>query len=285
MASRSKKKDVYRKEQQDAKCISRKKWNYTMSFKMFLIIKIILILLIPIIYFVYSPLLVVLMLLYVGVFFLARLTERSMNTSVIKTNRIHIPKFDSALALVLIVVAICGILIEMDSSTKFADFGALLTGQRNPLEKVFKFIKVNNLPPSIETDQKGSAEFDIYDLLDKLPIKFVASTTLSTMCTVLVFSIAGVSALSLLYIYFKCKKFNRIMNAVVYDEAPILTDKTLNEILSFGESVDNTVVSEEEINRKINAVKQSDAVEESNLTTIEKNAADEPEEDIEILNL
>ena len=119
MASRSKKKDVYRKEQQDAKCISRKKWNYTMSFKMFLIIKIILILLIPIIYFVYSPLLVVLMLLYVGVFFLARLTERSMNTSVIKTNHIHIPKFDSALALVLIVVAICGILIEMDSSTKF----------------------------------------------------------------------------------------------------------------------------------------------------------------------
>ena len=233
----------------------------------------------------YSPLLVVLMLLDVGVFFLARLTARSMNTSVIKTNHIHIPKFDSALALVLIVVAICGILIEMDSSTKFADFGALLTGQRNPLEKVFNFIKVNNLPPSIETDQKGSVEIDIYDLLDKLPIKFVASTTLSTTCTVLVFSIAGVSALSLLYIYFKRKKFNRVMNAVVYDEAPLLTDKTLNEILSFGESVDNTVVSEEEINRKINAVKQSDAVEESKLTTIEKNTADEPEEDIEILNL
>ncbi len=288
MASRSKKKEVYRKELQDAKCISRKKRNFTMSYKVYLAIKILLILLIPIFYFVYSPLLVALMVAYLGCFFMARMTERGMNKSVIKSNHIHIPTFDSALALVVIIVALCVVLL--DSALTFDNFAALMTGQRNVFDSIFKFGTVENKPlfPNIAGTIDMSHFVKLEDILKNLPTKEVISTSQSTITTVLVFFVPVVSALTLVYVYYRCKKFNRVMNEVVVDEKLLLSNTDIDEILSFGEYVEGSSVSEDEINRKINERKQVDDFRESNskFTTVDlsDNEPTEDNEDIGILN-
>ncbi len=288
MASRSKKKDVYRKEQQDAKCISRKKRNFIMPYKVYLAIKILLIILIPVVYFVYSPLLVVIMFAYLGCFLMARMTERGMNKSVIKSNHIHIPTFDSALALIVIVVALFTVLLN--PAPTLSNFGSLMTGQRNVFESLFKFGTVDKNPtkPNIAGTINMSNFVKLDDILKNLPTKQVIATSRSTITTVLVFFVMGVSALSLVYVYFRCKKFNRVMNEVVVDEKILLSNTDIDEILSFGECVESSCVSDEEINRKINALKQSDDIRESNseLTTVELSDNDsmEDNEDIEILS-
>ena len=290
MASRSKKKDVYRKEQQDAKCISRKKRNFTLSYKAFVAIKIMLIILVPVVYFVYSPLLVALMVAYLGCFFMARMTERGMNKSVIKSNHIHIPTFDSALALVVIIVALCVVLL--DSAPTFDNFAALMTGQRNVFDSIFKFGTVEDkpLPPNIAGTLDMSHFVKLEDILNNLPTKQVISTSRSTITTVLVFFVMGVSALSLFYVNFKRKKLNRVMNEVIVDEKLLLSNDEIDEILSFGEETVGSNLSDEEINRKIIEVKQSDEIREnsSNMTTVEisdSKSTTEDTEDIEILSV
>ena len=290
MASRSKKKDVYRKEQQDAKCISRKKRNFTMPYKVYLAIKILLILLIPLVYFIYSPLLVGIMFAYLCCFFMARMTERGMNKSVIKSNHIHIPTFDSALALIVIVVALFTVLLN--PAPTLSNFGSLMTGQRNVFESLFKFGTVDNPKPSTNPNIAGTINMSnvvkLTNILNNLPTKQVIATSRSTITTVLVFFVMGVSALSLVYVYFRCKKFNRVMNEVVVDEKILLSNTDIDEILSFGEEVESPSVSDEEINRKINALKQSDDIRESNseLITVELSDNDsmEDNENIEILS-
>ena len=126
MASRAKKKRILENEVQDAKAISRKKWKFTFSPTLFMLIKLILIILIPIVYFVYSPLLIFIMIAYVGLFFLARLAERNLNKSVIRSNHIHIAKFDSAIALIVVIIALVGTIMSANKKVEapmFNKFG------------------------------------------------------------------------------------------------------------------------------------------------------------------
>ncbi len=120
--NRAKKKKQYRMEQQDVEGISRKQWKHTVSLELFVFLKILCIMLIPIMYFVYSPLLVVCMLAYFGLYFLTPLVERTINTSVIKKNHIKVPKLDSALALIIIVVALFGVCLGGTNQVKQAKF-------------------------------------------------------------------------------------------------------------------------------------------------------------------
>jgi hypothetical protein len=120
---RSKKKQQKIIEKQDDAGISRKKWNHTINLNLFVILKLVCIVSIPIFYFVYSPVLVICLACYVLLFFLAIMTERRLNTSVIKSNHIKIPKFDSALALIVIVVAIFGTFLTSNTQTKQSTFG------------------------------------------------------------------------------------------------------------------------------------------------------------------
>ncbi len=122
MATDAKKKRIQIMEQQDAEGISRKRWKHTLNPNIFILIKTILIILIPIIYFVYSPILILVMVSYVGVYFLAQMAEHSLNKSVIRANHIHIFKFDSAIALIIIVISIFGVCLSTTNKTKDSVF-------------------------------------------------------------------------------------------------------------------------------------------------------------------
>ena len=292
MSSRSKRKQIVNNEKQDAAGLSRKKWKFTCPPKVFLWIKLGLTVLLPVVYFVYSPLLVVVMALYVGLFFLARMAEHAMNKSVIRKNHISIPKFDSAVALLAILIALVGGVMSATEKTQapqFKDFaqisvdgaiggrfqkmqqkmkwnrfwknlenfGSLLTGNRNLFEseKKFSFSAMEppedfnaefpempdfpDMPEGFSPPQFGSPpggfDFNISDL----PIAYVASSALSTVNTVLVFSVMGLGFISLLVIYVKKRKFERMINEVILeDKITLLSDEELATILSFGEDVE-----------------------------------------------
>lgn len=184
MASRGKKKRLAQMETEDSMNISRKKWDHTMSPKLFVTLKLIIAVLIPVMYFVYSPLLILLMIAYVALFFLAILAERRLNKSVIKKNHIKIPKFDSAIALIIICIAFAGSLSTVSSKSSggmfsnlsddqisefvssknfggarqsnwwasiqkyFTNFGSLLTGERSVFSSGSGFAFGTQTPPS-----------------------------------------------------------------------------------------------------------------------------------------
>ncbi|MGD9901267.1 MAG: hypothetical protein AB7S44_01880 [Spirochaetales bacterium] len=171
----SKKKLIQQKELQDAKGLTRKKHKFNLNPKTFFIIKIVLIALVPIFYFVYSPLLFLIMLAWIGLFFLSNIAEKNMNKSFIKSRQIHISKFDSAIALIIIVISIVGVSMsgmnkvkegsfaEMDQTTvhefvmnddmmgarqnnwwrslvkKLTNLGSLLTGERSIFTSAHNF--------------------------------------------------------------------------------------------------------------------------------------------------
>lgn len=249
MASSAKKKKQREMEKQDAQGISRKKYNRTMDFNVYAIIKGVLIVLIPVMYFLYSPALIFIMLAYVALYYLAILAERGMNKSVIKANHIHIPKFDSALALFVIVIAFAGTILSLasvahgpqfggDEGNVFGgimvtiertlkNFGSLLTGERSLLTFGFG----TKSPPS-GGGGHGPKSFS----LDDLPLEYLISIILSTVCTVLLCLIIILGIVSLALTFYKRWKFSKMMNEVIYDsELRIFSDEELDEILSFGE--------------------------------------------------
>lgn len=296
MASRAKKKRILENEVQDAKGISRKKWKFTFSPTLFMLIKLILIILIPIVYFVYSPLLIFVMIAYVGLFFLARMAERNLNKSVIRSNHIHIAKFDSAIALIIVIIALVGTIMSANKkvetpkfgamgdskiSQMFDDgrfkeikkeqewnqfvsnlknFGSLLTGERNLFEEEKSFDFGSMKPPSDFIADKDDlpADFDFGGemgmppnfggfkggrkfSMDNIPVDYVSSTMLSTVNTVLIFSVVGFGLLSLILIKLKQQKFEFEMNEVIIEEKiTLLSNTELERILSFGEDVVET---------------------------------------------
>jgi len=303
MSNKTKKKQILLKEKQDAEGISRKKSKgKEISIETFMLIKILLLIAIPVVYFIYSPLLLVLMILYVCLFFLARMAERKTNKSVIKSNHIHISKFDSALALILIIVAFCGAIGTVTSTqqkgtferfekaeitefikdkkfgdikkdnfwnnvgTFFTNFGSLLTGSRNSSTPFgiadFGFEK----PPedfiaNAEDFQLEMKDFPKQDgfkfskknfSMDNVPVKYVFSSILSTINTILIFTVVGFGVASIVVIGIKKRNFEIAMNAKIKEtKIEFLDDKEIDRILSFGEEVTNEELNEETIQEKI----------------------------------
>ena len=343
MASSSKKKKIQQMEIQDAQGISRKKWKHTMNPNLFILIKFIIIALIPIFYFVYSPFLIFIFIAYVGLFFLARMAERSMNKSVIRSNHIHISKFDSGVALIVVIIALFGGLLsttqknvkssfqgmpqteffqkkgDMDFSSfkrkaqwnqvkqKLISIGSLLTGERNLFkeEKTFNFTPAKK-PKDFITDKSQIPErptnFDPGSMggfgkdfmpgggrgknfnfsFDDIPIDYVTSSTMSTISTVLIFSVAGLGLISILAIYVKKRKFEREMSEVVIEsKIEMLSEGELERILSFGEDAEESKLSRKEINEKIKA----ENIKTKELSLINDDSIiNQDEENIEILD-
>ena len=151
---RSKTKKQQRMEEQDALGISRQKWKHTMSLKLFVILKFACIVSIPIVYFVYSPLLVVCMGFYVSLFFLSIMAERRVNISVIRSNHIKIPKFDSAIALIIIVISLFGIFLSGTNKVKQANFSE--SPRFEQISNInFKGIRKNSVLRTIKTKVKN----------------------------------------------------------------------------------------------------------------------------------
>lgn len=259
MSSSAKKKKIKNMEKEDAQGVSRKRYKRTLSFETFAILKGVVLSLIPVMFFLYSPALVLVMAAYVALCYAAILTERGMNKSVIKANHIHIPKADSAIAAVIIVIALVGAVIGAVSVSRppmlknfsssdmanfagnagsfrvggffmrikqvLSNFGSLLTGKRS-ISNGLGF--GTQSPPS----GGGHGGFSF----DDLPLQYLFSLVLSIVSTVLVCLVFLLGCYSLLSAYLKRRKFSKMMNEVIFDgEIKLLSDEELDEILSFGE--------------------------------------------------
>lgn len=227
MPKKNKKWQTYVKEQQDAYGISRKKRKgKTIKIETFLLIKFLLVIAIPIFYFVYAPLLLPILILYVGLFFLARMAEMETNKSVIKANRIGIFKLDSALALILIIIALVGAIGSVSTKrhvgmfensdrpafaqmaqnrdfkkiksnrfwkqveTFFVNWGSLLTGDRGLSSSSNKGKFGFEKPPEGFVSDKFKPTGDKMKFsMENVPVKYVLSSILSTVDTVLVFAV------------------------------------------------------------------------------------------------
>ncbi len=320
---------------QDNLGISRKKWKFTISPKAFIMIKIALILLIPIFYFVYSPLLILIMSAYVGLFFLSIMAEHSMNKSVVKSNHIHFSKFDSALALIIIVIAFASSVssvfkqstnasFENFNSTEvskmvgdrgfkgakrfakksqyktiFIDFCSLLTGERNIFESEKEISKFNfgtmsppedfvSNPddvsfPKFDGNGKGSRPQPM-DIMDNIPIAYVTNSMMSSVSSVLIFSVSIFGAISLIAVYIKKQKMDRVMNEVVLEgKIEMLSDKEMIRILSFGEDA-GIGLNQDELNRKIEIEHQQTLESEADFEIVNNLSTNSEEcDEIELL--
>ncbi|MGE0003119.1 MAG: hypothetical protein AB7S88_01510 [Candidatus Izemoplasmatales bacterium] len=265
----SKRKRINKMERQDAVGLSRKKFSFTIKPKTFFTMKIIGIILIPAAYFIYSPFLVLVMIYYVLLFFTAIGCEHSLNKSVIKSNHIKIPKYDSAIALTLIAISFFGSAFGVSAGrvgmfantlwmkfvTALTNFGSLLTGSRTIFGPVKKFgfgmaEKPEGFMPNREAFEEflgdmppgefgggGRPHFEIS--MDNIPVEFMFSQLLSTVNTVLIFSVAIFGILSLVVTYRKIHRFEEDINEVITDgEIAFLSDEEMSKILDFGEQIE-----------------------------------------------
>ncbi len=257
-------KHIRKLEKMDAQGISRKKWKFTYSPDKFIKIKAVLVILIPVTYILYSQLLALIMFIYIGLFYLAIATERKMNKSVIKSNHIKIPKYDSAIALVLVVIAFLGSIfgvsdgrmgrfsntLWMKVTSSLRNFGSLLTGKRSLLggRPVFGFgtaptppdgfiantSDMQNMMGDMPPGGGGRPEFDVD--ITNIPIEFMFSQILSTVQTALVFAVMIIGVCSLFLTYKKMKKFEITINEFVLDgNIKFIQDEDIEKIISFGE--------------------------------------------------
>ena len=115
----SDKKRIHRMEIEDDLGIKRGvKSKFSMPIKLYKLIKICLILAIPITYFICSPLLIVVVLAYFGLIFVTNSVEKNINQGLRKDMQVHLPKIDSILCVLLVIITIAGTVVSSVSNTQ-----------------------------------------------------------------------------------------------------------------------------------------------------------------------
>lgn len=143
---RSSRKKVYRMEVEDDLGIKRGvKSKFNVSLKAYVIMKLCLIVSLPLLYFLYSPLLVVGVLAYFLFIIITKKVEKSLNNGLKKDLRTHLPKADSILCILLVIIAVTGIIVGQVSTNQ----------KKSPFE--------NMTMPEIEIDIKDF-DFDKSDM-------------------------------------------------------------------------------------------------------------------------
>ncbi len=265
---------IKKMEKEDSLGISRKKLKGAISEKTFIILKIISIVAIPLVYFVYSPFLIFAVIFAALMIVFATMAERKINHTFIKSNHMKISKLDSIVAIVVILVTITGSIIGSNTKKKMSEanawieftqtvknFGSCLTGSRSVIKgsnmgmhfgtKDFDPGKMPSAPPE---GGRPPADFSIEDL----PLEIVFSHMISSINTVLIFMIPISGTATLLYYFYKKKKFDLDMNTTIKDEYKELNEEVIEKIFTFGYIKDeegNLVIDdvvEEEINLEIN---------------------------------
>ena len=127
----SKRKETRRKEQEDAIGIKRGKVAKALiSIKIYKIIKICLIIALPIAYFVFSPLLIAVALGWVGLLFITNSIEKNYNDGLKSEMCTRLPKADSIIALLIIIIALISVGVSSFSfSTKVGRFDGMTDTQ------------------------------------------------------------------------------------------------------------------------------------------------------------
>ena len=239
---------IKKMEKEDSLGISRKHISFTMNPKVFIILKVISLVSIPLIYFIYSPLLILAILFSLLMYVFAIMTERKINHTFIKANHIKILKLDSIIAILVIILTFFSFALSFNTKRKMpnnslgfeikmtlSNFGSCYTGKRGRgFGKNFAPVEPPDGLPSM--DHKP-IKMEVKDL----PVEAVFSVVTSSIQTVLIFLIP-VSNLLTLYIYYrKKKKINSIMNETIEDNIPVVSDEELERLFSFGYLVNETI--------------------------------------------
>ena len=115
----SDKKRIHRMEVEDDLGIKRGvKSKFSVPTKVYKIIKLCLIISIPVVYFLCSPLLIVVALAYFGLIFITNNVEKNINQGLRKDLQIHLPKIDSILCILLIIIAVASSVVSSVSTTQ-----------------------------------------------------------------------------------------------------------------------------------------------------------------------
>lgn len=115
----SDKKRIHRMEVEDDLGIKRGvKAKFVIPIKLYKLIKLCLIIAIPAVYFLCSPLLIVVVLAYFGMIFITNNIERNLNQGLRKDLHVHLPKIDSILCILLVIITIAGTVVSSVSTTE-----------------------------------------------------------------------------------------------------------------------------------------------------------------------
>jgi len=245
-------------EKQDALGISRHEVKHGLDPKVWIILKIISIVIVPIVYFIYSPLLIVAMMFSILMFVFATMTERRINNTYVKSRHMKIHKFDSIIAVIVILITITTTIISSNTKKqmpfnkmfggnaivrKIESFGSCSTGSRSVIKRFkigMKAPSFGNASPPPGMPPKG--EFKKLEMSD-LPIEMVFSMAVSSVNSVLIFMVPVSGAITL-WLYFRRKnKFDIEMNEIINDSLPEIDDAKLEELFKFGYEI----IEEEDI--------------------------------------
>ncbi len=115
----SDKKRIHRMEVEDDLGIKRGvKSKRVMPLNLYKLIKLCLIISIPAVYFLCSPLLIVVVLAYFGMLFVTRGIEKNLNQGLRKDLRILLPKTDSILCILLVIITVASTVVSSVSTTE-----------------------------------------------------------------------------------------------------------------------------------------------------------------------
>jgi len=119
----TKRKEIFHKEQSDTQTARRNNNLYQSRFKKLKAFKIILIILFAVSYFLYSPLLLFICAAYAMLLFYARSIERAANRHLPKKLHISIMKFDSVIAMFLLIITVVSVtVISLSDDTQTSMF-------------------------------------------------------------------------------------------------------------------------------------------------------------------
>lgn len=122
-----------------------KKSKFRLPLKVYVIIKLSIIVSLPLLYFLCSPLLIFGVCAYIGLLFITKKQEKYMNEGLRKDLRVYLPKADSILCILLVILAIVGVVV-----------GNVSTNQR---KSPFEFMGQNQVEDKLE-----DFDFDFPDI-------------------------------------------------------------------------------------------------------------------------
>jgi hypothetical protein len=154
-------------EYEDDQGIVRKKQGKTLPLKTFKILKLVSIGLFPLVYFLYSPLLILIALAYFLLYFAARSIEKKTNGNLKKEYRIAIPKFDSVLAGIVLVITAAGVLLSLTG-------GSMRGGM---------FEAKSDSEIRAEMEERGVSSSQINDMLSRMKNRDIGSSRLVRQLT------------------------------------------------------------------------------------------------------
>ena len=211
--------------------------------KLYITIKVCLLIAIPAVYFICSPLLVLVVLAYLGLIVITNGIEKNANLGLKRELHIHLPKTDSLLCLLPVIITIVGVVVSSVSSTqrgsmfegfdddmlddvlgsggfssfnlvwmqvwtKIKSFGTLMTGTR------YFFMEQRGFggfggpgwdPPEGFTPPSGSSMPDMSELLEDMPFSVMFESIVKAVDTGLLVIVLICGVLSV----FRFKKLMR----------------------------------------------------------------------------